>query len=95
VLGSGLYVHGDGTLRAGYARHGMGEPENGVEDPDEWSIDVVFRQLCLDALKNLEVAAPVATDRGCEKLCDRDALVDGRASQGHRRRIAAQAELPL
>jgi hypothetical protein len=81
VLGSGLYAHGDGTLRAGYARRGMGEPENGVEDPDEWSIDVVFRQLCLDALKNLKVAAPLATDRASETLCDRDALVDGRASR--------------
>ena len=42
AAGSAFQAYRDGTLRVGHARRGMGEPENRVEDPDEWSSYPVF-----------------------------------------------------
>lgn len=54
----------------------MGEPEDGVEDPDEWSSDLDRGQLGADTLECSDVAACFATDRGNEAHCDSDPLVD-------------------
>lgn len=60
---------------------GMGEPEDRVEDSDEWSIDAVLGELCLDALKDIKVVSPFPAKRGNEPLRDRDALVHSRTGR--------------
>jgi hypothetical protein len=58
----------------------MRESENGVEDPDQGSLDVLLRQLHLALLEHIDVAACFAANPGREPLSDHDALLHGRLS---------------